>query len=155
MVCTEALAARQEGLRSTRLHQAENGRELGNEACLFSLQLDSSVRRWRVQIAICRGCDQPGVLPFCSFSHSLRVRACMHVWVCLPGWMDRLKEGSRGHEASNGLHLSWYSYPKHVGLEHVCTSLLGVFFTTVHVETASQLNAWHHEKDLLHTKAQL
>lgn len=31
-----------------------------------------------MQIVICRGCDQQGVLPFCSFSPSLRVHACMH-----------------------------------------------------------------------------
>lgn len=32
-----------------------------------------------MQIVICRGgCDQQGVLPFCSFSPSLRVHACIH-----------------------------------------------------------------------------
>ncbi|KAI9537372.1 hypothetical protein NQZ68_025228 [Dissostichus eleginoides] len=43
--------------------------------------------------------------------------------------VDHLKEGSKEHEASNGLHLSWCSYTKQVSwLEHVCTSLLGVFY---------------------------
>lgn len=53
-------------------------------------------------IVICGGCDQLGVLPLCSFSRSLRA----HVGV------DHLRQGSKGHEAIIGLHLSRYARSK-------------------------------------------
>lgn len=58
--------------------------------------------RWRAQIVICGGREQP---------------AAGRVGVAL------LKEGSRGQQASNGLHLSWNT-AKHAGRQqarlHIC-----------------------------------
>lgn len=98
VVWTVAVAA----LRGTRQHRASF---TPHSPCfLLSLQLHGLVRRWRVKI-ICRGCDQPGVLPFPSFPV---VSACARSWkqalVCL----------------SHSKPLTEGRYPKQEGLEHMC-----------------------------------
>lgn len=103
---------------------------LDSPCFLFSLQLHGSVRRWRVKIVICRGCDHPGELPFPSVACSLSMCTLM--------------------EASSGVFESQqttYRRPvfisssaviqKQEGLEHICSVCFGS--TT----KFSSLNLWN------------